>query len=144
MSKKSTALRIQAATILNSIAAHYSDTYPTLKPRIVRTLMGALDAGCAKSVSRATAGDQQNSEESESRAVSETPTVSGPVESAATKLGAVIGLRTLGFGPIRALVIQEKGDDCLLKRLGYWCAEVEAIDSRRDESRMIVSELEVS
>ncbi|MCO5575846.1 hypothetical protein L7F22_029651 [Adiantum nelumboides] len=45
-SSRTYALRSQAGSVLAYLLAQYSSTYPTLKPRVVRTVLGALDAGC--------------------------------------------------------------------------------------------------
>lgn len=76
------------------------------------------------------------------RARAETPSVFGPRESASTKLGAVVGLRALGHGPVRALLVREaRREDCLLRRLGYWCAEVERFAARHEQVQAIVDDV---
>ena len=84
-------LRSRAGSLLAYIVAQYGSTYPTLKPRLVRTALSALDAGCK---------DVTKEGEEVQRASSPTldeASVKGPRESSATKLGAVIGLRKFGF-----------------------------------------------
>ncbi|PWN36384.1 TAF-domain-containing protein [Meira miltonrushii] len=110
-------LRLYAASILARLIQQYSSTYPTLKPRIVRTIVTALDAG--------------------------------PRESAATKLGAIIGLRNLGAGSLRAILVPDGEfagkEDCLLRRLGDWCSErAQSSPVGKEEVDLIVEELKAS
>jgi transcription initiation factor TFIID subunit 6 len=135
-------LRSQAGSLLAYIIAQYGATYPTLKPRLVRTALSALDAGCkdAKDVG----ADMQRSD---SPSLDEGST-KGPRESSATKLGAVIGLRKIGPGAVRTLLVQDASSSsrssCYLKRLGSWCERVESFPDRRIEVESIVKEVVVS
>lgn len=149
-SSRTYALRSQAGSVLAYLLAQYSSTYPTLKPRVVRTVLGALNAGC-----RDASVLEDGEEELAERQMSASPSANGasargPRESAATKLGAVIGLRKMGPSAIRTLLVQEHASDqsrnlqCYLKRLGNWCEQVESIAERQEEVQSIVQEVTVS
>lgn len=150
-------LRLYAASILARLIQQYSSTYPTLKPRIVRTIMTALDAGCAGASRRSRSdgeeeadvsmvtGDEKREEGSFSKNANK-----GPKESAATKLGAIFGLRNLGAGTLRALLVIDGEfppgeEDCLLRRLGDWCSERSQTSVQgKEEVDLIVEEMKAS
>lgn len=146
-------LRLYAASILARLIQQYSSTYPTLKPRILRTIVTALDAGCANASRRARSGgdgeaDISMADGDDSREESKKAN-KGPRESAATKLGAIIGLRNLGAGSLRALLVIDKEstvkEDCVLRRLGDWCSErAQSSPVGKEEVNLIVEELKAS
>ncbi|MCO5599839.1 hypothetical protein L7F22_053946 [Adiantum nelumboides] len=152
-SSKVYVLRLYAASILARLIQQYSSTYPTLKPRIVRTILAALDAGCAKASRRAHSGEGDEADTSmadgdDSQEDSKSAN-KGPRESAATKLGAIIGLRNLGAGSLRAILVIDREfaerQDCLLRRLGDWCLErSQSSPLGKEEVDLIVEELKAS
>lgn len=135
-------LRSRAGSLLAYIVAQYGSTYPTLKPRLVRTALSALDAGC-----RDVTKEGEEVQSAYSSTVDEA-SVKGPRESSATKLGALIGLRKMGSGAIRTILVQEAqapiGRSCYLKRLGHWCEKVESFPDRKGEIESIVQEVSKS
>jgi transcription initiation factor TFIID subunit 6 len=143
-SERAYMLRSQAGSVLARIVKQYTATYPTLLPRIVRTLIGALGAGCARAtrLARGESVAEMNSANGEDRPGK------GPRDSASTKLGAIIGLRCLGAGCVRSLLVVDQestGDDsCHLSQLGYWCQAAAQDASRAEELSAIDDELNVA
>lgn len=76
-------LRTYAATLLVHVIEHYSEYYPTLKPRVVATLLQAL-------LAQGSAGDS-----------AELPEAAGALD---TKLGALIALHRLGPSSFKTLL----------------------------------------
>jgi hypothetical protein len=85
-------LRTHAAALLRHIVVQHSSSYPSLRPRLLRTLRAALQA-------RSTPAGQ----------------------SAATKTGAVLGVRGLGKEAIKKVLVQQD----TMEALGQWCSEKE-------------------
>ncbi|WFD43668.1 histone H4-like TAF Taf6, SAGA complex subunit [Malassezia psittaci] len=128
----SIALRLYAATLLAYIIDHFADSYPTLKPRVVATLLQALfariDDGTAVEASDA----------------------SGSLDA---KLGALIALRRLGpasfktlLGNVRVLppLESEKTQDAdrvPLRDLGNWVQDVPKQDRSGFLSQCLVDQV---
>lgn len=85
-------LRTHAAALLRHIVAQHSSSYPSLRPRLLRTLRAALQT-------RSTPAGQ----------------------SAATKTGAVLGVRGLGKEAVKKVLVQQE----TMQALGEWCSEKE-------------------
>ena len=117
-------LRLYAATLLVYIIDHFAEFYPTLKSRIVATLIQALvldvDDGTSKTV----------------------PEASGSLDA---KLGALMGLRKLGpssfktlLGPVSVqpgVSANQQSQLVPLKVMGEWLAELGSGDEQVRSSR---------
>jgi len=143
-------LRTRAGSLLSYIVAQYGANYPTLKARLVRIILAALDAGC-KSTSSEEDDEEQAERSSPSPSADNETTLRGPRESSSTKLGAVIGLRRMGPSTVRTLLVQQQQSSdqsnkttCHLKRLGNWCQRAEVVEERQDEVESIVQEIVAS
>ncbi|UZJ54803.1 hypothetical protein CBS101457_004123 [Exobasidium rhododendri] len=140
-------LRTRAGSLLSYIIAKYDSTYPTLRPRLVRTILISLDAGCEDTTQEE---EQRDPRDISSLSPFDTETAeTGPRESSSTKLGALIGLRRIGTSAIRVLLMQQQKDQlhvpsCHLKRLGNWCQRTDMIEERHAEVEAIVREVMLS
>lgn len=116
--REALSLRIYASALLVYVIDHFSDCYPTLKSRVVATLLQALladvDDGTAKDAAEA----------------------SGSLDA---KLGTLIGLRSLGPSSFRSLLnpvgvlsgstSEEKAKLVPLKVMGTWMEKVSQDES---------------
>jgi transcription initiation factor TFIID subunit 6 len=140
-------LRTRAGSLLSYIIERYDGTYPTLRPRLVRTILIALNAGCKETTFEEE--EQQNlARQSPASPFDTEVSPKGPRESASTKLGALIGLRRIGPSAIRTLLVQTQDQSskasCQLKRLGNWCERTEMVEERRGEIKAVEREVIVS
>ena len=100
-------LRCHAGSLLAYITNTYSTAYPSLRTRIVATLLRALLAGTRKYIDPDSEGQPPKTG---ADAVAEAEAKQrSPVESAGTKLGAVIGLRRMGTAVVRTFLLTETG-----------------------------------
>ncbi|EPQ26001.1 uncharacterized protein PFL1_06455 [Pseudozyma flocculosa PF-1] len=140
-------LRAYASALLAHIVEKHGPSYPSLKPRIVTTLLKALLAGALPDAGPTTAstqtssvngGDPHHRGRSASRALSADRTGAGrpgPRPEPGTKVGAIMGLRRLGKASFKVLLQgslaigkgegQGQGEDesepkCPLFLLGGW------------------------
>ncbi|PWN87385.1 TAF-domain-containing protein [Acaromyces ingoldii] len=154
-------LRTQAGHLLAFIIETFTLSYPTLRPRVARTLLEALDAGTHAHNGRksrspgkkpdtaesghgdegADEGDGEDDEDEEGGAREKR----GPQASMGTKLGAVIGLAKMGKGTVRALLVNDElggdgeEDSNMLKRLGDWLSHrvKDAGDAKEEDDEII-------
>lgn len=87
-----TALRGHAAAMLAHVLNTHGAAYPSLRPRVARTLLRALLVGTGE-------GEEQGGEQSAGTGAQAAPTA-----STGTKLGALVGLHRMGAGAIRTLL----------------------------------------
>lgn len=132
-------VRAHAALLLCHIATHYGKTYPSLRPRIVATLLKALLAGtnpCPNATERTGAEALAASQASHT----------APTASVATKLGALLGLRCLGSAVVETFLLGPSGviveqpqqqsephqprhrNNNVLSRLGAWVERLSETD----------------
>ncbi len=101
------ALRTHAGTLLAHVFETYSTSYPSLRARLVSTLLQALLAGTQRFVDGSQEGEPPKTG-AEAAAEAEARRAS-PTESVGTKLGAVIGLCRLGKGIVRTFLLGPDG-----------------------------------
>ncbi|PWZ03657.1 hypothetical protein BCV70DRAFT_197857 [Testicularia cyperi] len=119
------ALRAHAAALLVHIVDSYGASYPTLKPRVVATLLKALMSGTGQEASAGGADSTAVSKQSPA--------------SAGTKLGAVMALRRLGKASFRVLLSEPQGPASDLSasghsplyQLGSWLSRPESGSARQ-------------
>lgn len=123
-------VRAHAALLLCHISTHYGKSYPSLRPRIVATLLKALLAGTdpTPAAMEHTGGEALAASEASKTA---------PTASVSTKLGALLGLRCLGsavvqtflLGPSGVVGQHEQQNYNALYRLGSWVERLSATDA---------------
>lgn len=147
-------LRSQAGHLVAFIVETFTLAYPTLRPRVARTLLSALDAGTrfsSKEGRRSSRspengrgdGDQgEDDEDDEGEEGNSNRGKKGPQASMGTKLGAVIGLAKMGRGTVRTLLVDDElgaegeEDSNTLKRLGEWLSK-RAKQDEADDAELV-------
>lgn len=152
-------LRSHAASLLAYVLNVHGSAYPTLRPRIVKTLLGALLAGCPSLSSEGTIEEAEaRSKDQGSESIEE-----GPRSSPGTKLGAILGLKCIGIGAIRKLLEssrkegdgveeakeddEQSNDEILrsspLARVGRWLDHWEK-EKGQEENKALIEQIKVS